>query len=1069
MATQLEAVPKYEAFVDSQLARVRSRLRALEVGRSLLAIGVVTLGYFLALSLFDLATGGAADGLLIAVRIAAFAAYLLFVAGLLVQLGVRLYRRINPFYAAKQLEDTIADAKNSVINWLDLKERDLPVAIRGAVGQRAARELKQTDPDKAVNPKSNWILGGTCAALALGALILFALGPNQFGSLLRRSFAPFAGSGLGTKTEITLLTPPEGNAAVPLNQRVDFLARIEGRFPKVGQPGAPRLLYRYQAADPHVPLPLDENPDGNWGATLTGDQVLNGFWYKIAAGDAETQEYQIKVHSLPHVQRFEITYHYRPYRKLADDKVVFPNEQAVIPRIIDYRGTDVDLVVRTNRALRQGAIEVDQGGAKTELPGEILPSDPKAMRVRLKLEKRGSFQVLFTAQDGERNTDRSPYQIEVLDDQAPRVRLTKPGKDISLPANGTLELAGTATDDIGLTTLVLRLRVLEGEAKPDLAPKPYRHGKSFQFDNGTFPDFIDYKDFVPLDKLRSTKNEPVSLKVGTILEYWLKATDNCDYPDAHGNVGKSAAYKITITDPTSDKKKQQEHRRQAEQQQKKHDQKQDKQNAQENQKRNQSQSGGNSQDDKQKRDFEDKKQQLENQLKKDNQGNNEPKSSKSNQENNNQGTGKPGETGGNTAEQKNSNNPEQAGAKKDAGQQGKTGQQGKAGQAKNQDEQQKNQGGSPEANSGTGVDQKNKESPQTDKGVAKQPSAGQAKQAPGQAKSQGQPGEEKTSSAKTNESPGGKESQGQAKANDGMSNNAPRAKAGGKGATQSGEEHPQLGKKDGAGKSPTTQPGTAKGADPGETKTATLPKEGHGDPREATAQRVRQASKKLTDPKEAAKAREELTRIAKEARDPNARKAAQEALDAAGRQAKTGPQPLLKDGNPNGSADGGKKVEQKTDAATAKAPGTGQEADGPKAQAKSGGTTGAVAPKARGTNDEAVGTKPNADFQKRAGNLQLDTLRERVTPETLKKLGWSEQDWQQFLRDAAKYQVRAQETARKIPNQRGTGSLIPGASLRAVDANPSAATDPLNIDSAPVPPEFRNAQRQFTTNPSGKQ
>jgi collagen type III alpha len=560
MATELDtkpAVPKYEAFVDSQLARVRARIRALEAGRSLLALGVVTLGYFLIMALFDLAVHGADDGLEIAVRFAAFAAYVVIILGLLVQLGLRLYRRINPFYAAKQLEDTIADAKNSVINWLDLRERELPGAIRGAVGQRAARELKQTDPDRAVNPKSNWVLGSVCAGLALGLLILFALGPNQFGSLFRRAFAPFVGSGLGTRTEITLLKPLAGNATVPLNQRVEFEARIEGRFPKIGQPDAPRLFYRYQAADPYVPLPLDENPDGNWGATLNSDQVLNGLWYKIAAGDTETPEYQIKVQSVPHVQRFEITYHYRPYRKLTDDKVVFPNEQAVIPRLIDYRGTEVDLVVRTNRLLRQASLELDMGGTKSEVPGDILLDDPKAMHVRMKLEQRGTFRVLFTSNDGERNTDRSAYQIEVLDDQTPRVLLSKPGKDIALPANGTLQLEGSATDDIGLTSLVLRLRVLDGTSKPALAPKPYRDGKSFQFDNGTYPDFIDYKDFLPLDKLTTAKGEPFPLKAGTILEYWLEATDNSDYPSAHGNIGKSAASKVTITDPAPDQKKQQ--------------------------------------------------------------------------------------------------------------------------------------------------------------------------------------------------------------------------------------------------------------------------------------------------------------------------------------------------------------------------------------------------------------------------------------------------------------------------------------------------------------------------------
>src|SRR5438552_1842139 len=178
MAADLQTkpgVPKYEAFVDRQLTRVRSRIRALDAGRSVLMLGVVTLTYFLLISSFDLAVKGADDPLVTIIRFGAFGVYAIVMACLLGQLGLRLYRRINPYYAAKQLEETIPDAKNSVINWLDLREKELPGAIRSAVGQRAARELKQTDPDKAINLKTNWLLGGILAVLMLGFLILFAL------------------------------------------------------------------------------------------------------------------------------------------------------------------------------------------------------------------------------------------------------------------------------------------------------------------------------------------------------------------------------------------------------------------------------------------------------------------------------------------------------------------------------------------------------------------------------------------------------------------------------------------------------------------------------------------------------------------------------------------------------------------------------------------------------------------------------------------------------------------------------------------------------------------------------
>src|SRR5262245_1956636 len=114
MATQVEPkpVPKYEAYVDTQLAKVRSRIRALDAGRSLMMLAVVSLGYFLAMAVFDLAVKGADEPVYNGIRLAAFGLYALVMLVFLAQLGLRLYRRVNPYYAALQLEETIPDAKN---------------------------------------------------------------------------------------------------------------------------------------------------------------------------------------------------------------------------------------------------------------------------------------------------------------------------------------------------------------------------------------------------------------------------------------------------------------------------------------------------------------------------------------------------------------------------------------------------------------------------------------------------------------------------------------------------------------------------------------------------------------------------------------------------------------------------------------------------------------------------------------------------------------------------------------------------------------------------------------------
>lgn len=786
MATDLQTKPaaaKYEAFVDQQLARVRQRIRALDAGRSLLMLGVVSLGYFLFMAAFDLAVDGADTGVMSGVRLALFGLYVLVMAYFLGQLCLRLYRRINPYYAARQLEETIPDAKNSVINWLDLKEEALPGAIRNAVGLKAARDLKQTDPDRAVNPKSNWLLGGILAGLVLGLFILFALGPNQFGSLLGRAFAPFQGLRMESRAVITLLQPAEGNATVSINQRVEFQARIEGRFPAINQPGAPRVLYRYQQSDPFVILPLEEAIDGTWTAGLSADQVQSGFWYRVAAGDAETDEYQVKLQSAPQANRFEVTYHYRPYRKLDKETITFPNENVVIPRILEMRGTEVTLVVRTNRLLRQAQVSIaGAGAAKNEpstLQAEILPDDPKALRVKFTLERSGTFRVLFTSSEGEANIDQGSYDLEVLDDSAPRVVLTSPGKDVSLPANGILQLEGAAHDDLGLKYLALRMKVLEGEKRPPLAEKFFPESKSLKFEDGTFPEKLDYLDVVALDKLKTEEGKPFPLKAGMVLEYWLEAIDNSDYPNKLGNIGKSEAFKLTIQEPAKDEKKQQDERQKAEEKKKQHDKQQEEKLKQENKDRNEQkkeakktaeekkleEKAKNDEQKKLKENAEKLKDQLEKQQGDKNKGEAKPDDPA-------KAENKPGQPPDEKSAKNKDNklaNPDEAGKNKEGGKDGdKTGQakdQGpkdkeadKQGEAKGPGEQKQPQAGA------KGDDSKKD---QADKGNAKQP----PKEQPGQAKDQGQKSSEKPCNCK--EGGPGQGQNSSAKKQDGAGNAPP--------------------------------------------------------------------------------------------------------------------------------------------------------------------------------------------------------------------------------------------------------------------------------------------------------
>ena len=91
-------------------------------------------------------------------------------------------------------------------------------------------------PGPAVSTRDLWKLGLASTAFLLGLLILFAMVPRQFGSLMARAFVPLRADPLAAGTTITIVKPAGGDAVVPAHQRVDFLAQIDGRFPPANAP-----------------------------------------------------------------------------------------------------------------------------------------------------------------------------------------------------------------------------------------------------------------------------------------------------------------------------------------------------------------------------------------------------------------------------------------------------------------------------------------------------------------------------------------------------------------------------------------------------------------------------------------------------------------------------------------------------------------------------------------------------------------------------------------------------------------------------------------------------------------
>lgn len=1087
-----------EAKIERQLADTCRRIRLFDAGANLLLLGSLVWAYAILFAIFDLTVDGADAGWPLVLRWIGYSVFLALAAVLAVQIAHRLMQHVNPYYAARRLEETVPEAKNSVISWLDLRNEALPPALRKTIGSKAAHDLDEADPEHAVDRGPTRVRLALFGILTLGMLVLIAARPGQFLSLMRRAFLPFYHGQLAGQTRITLLRPEDGDAVVTEKQSLTFIAQIDGRIPPANQPGAPALYYRYQPGDRFVALPLQQDPDGHWTTRLSPDQIgSTGLWYKLAAGDAETPVFQISVRAQPLVQGYEITYKYRRYLNRPTETIAFPNHETTLPFIKRHQGTEVTLLVRTNRPVRQGSVRLVMGKTVKELPGDVVDNDPQAFRTRWTLEKSGEFYVEFTSVEGERYRSRIAFPMDVLVDAAPTVALTRPAQNVSLPANGTLEVEGTADDDLGIKSVTLRLEVVEDGKPVSLMPLPYRGGASLDLNGkGMYPWHLDYLDLIKLDELRTGADVPLALKPGAVVRYWLEAADNSDFPNKDGNIGKSPAYEIKIL-PPQDAEQQKQAREQAQGKQQKHDAQQDKnltRQKEDREKAANSDKQGNGSPEQQQAD------KLKNEIKNELEKHDQPSPSDKGDakgEDKDHAQNKPGEGGGAGApspEQK-PGDPNQAGNSKGNSQQGeadqkpgesKDGQSGnesgsngpqsdpKAGSQKDgsggsqgQGKDQGNGGaqGSPDQTSkskGGGTDSKAPQQPSQSKGDESGMGPPSAQTKPGEGKAKGEPD--------PNQRP-----QGIAKPEDATGPRSLSKEKGPEGLKKSFD--PQL--KDAAKNAPGEEVGSGKAS--GKPPSGQSPKDGpgvsKGDPpaekqaKQPTPEQVEQL-KELMQRKDGIGewAKDALEKMSKDAPDPKVRELAKKALDQPGPKKTPSAEPG-KSPDPKNAANTKPPTEPKRDAGSTSDTQAGKAPDGTKT-----GNAGNTKKEPGGKSESGItGKNPNAgsgpadnitpdavrkDLARFGGNLQLEDFLKRATPEYRAKHGITDAEWQQLLANAAEYDAlmrKLQQARRMTPrSERGTTGALGGGGPTQVQSRPGTV-DATDSGRAEPPPELRDA------------
>jgi collagen type III alpha len=546
---------KLESEVDRQIEKIVRRIRLHDACAGVALLAVIVLGYVALamvldrwLELPDWSRQLGFVGLLAASGAIAWYA-----------IARPLRRTVNPLYAAKEVEDTAEEAKNSVVNWVDLHDKPMNESVRAAVAARAARLLKEADLDKAGESKRLLYFGWSVGVLVVVFAALFMVfKPVVFTSLLGRAVNPFSSGAIATRTQLTLVEPAGGDLTVTAGQPVTVAVDVGGKVPDAEAPDRLRVLLRHNLADANYDeLPLEPaDATRRWTVRLAERHVQNGFWYKVAGGDAETPEYRVTVRPKPTFTAFDVRYEYPEYLRMKADSSTTPHIEA-------HRGTVVTILAKANRELKNGRAAIANQPAP--VPGEVVGEAKDSLRLKITLGESTTYRLLFQSTEGESNADAPVYDLRVLVDQPPEATIANPKDDETvLPTNGLLSVDGAIGDDFGIDRVALRVRLLvpNGPAR-NLAGKPYQNGESFRrAADGTFPTALEYKDSIALDKLTDEAGQPVTLKPDAVIEYWIEATDNCTVPTA--NVGKSKVQRVRLVAPKEEPKQKGDIQQQAE-------------------------------------------------------------------------------------------------------------------------------------------------------------------------------------------------------------------------------------------------------------------------------------------------------------------------------------------------------------------------------------------------------------------------------------------------------------------------------------------------------------------------
>lgn len=236
-------------------------------------------------------------------------------------------------------------------------------------------------------------------------------------------------------------------------------------------PGAP---IQREAVTRTIEVSSKTNPEFSRGAGLVKLTVRESMQFCAIGGDDREEKWeQIETVPPPLIEEFKIEIQPPAYLNLPTVSQVVGQGKIEI-----LAGSNIRLSARSNRPLQSCDIDVKgttvaKGTAvnSTDVPEEQKQRNWTAQWI---LNEPGTFPWHWSILDleGFREPEPPKFEVTVVGDKSPEIRLDQPTADLRVTPQAEIPFKVTASDDLGLKSLVLHSEIVRGGMSVDANGKP---------------------------------------------------------------------------------------------------------------------------------------------------------------------------------------------------------------------------------------------------------------------------------------------------------------------------------------------------------------------------------------------------------------------------------------------------------------------------------------------------------------------------------------------------------------------------------------------------------------------